>query len=71
MKKSASENNLSHSNNLFFLYFNLLGIIVVKMGSGNGTAFELAEYEKKNGVPHGKQRPRGKQNIFFMFLLVM
>lgn len=35
-------------------------IIVTKMGRGNGTALEVAEYEKKNGAPHGIEPPKGK-----------
>lgn len=35
------------------------------MGSGNGTAFELAEYQKKNGAAHGKEPPRGKSTLNF------
>lgn len=34
------------------------------MGSGNGTALEVAEYEKKNGAAaHGAEPPRGKSTI--------
>lgn len=38
------------------------------MGSGNGTAFEHAEYEKKNGAAHGVEPPKGKKTMLFFYL---